>query len=314
MQVYTMGSESAQPDLSSYRDTENYFIVADFDEVEGIAGVLEIAPPVRKASRSKRVDDFIRFESNDGYDFVGFVLFELRETRFSFEKIGIYYGRNFLLYVAKDEEERRKRVAEAMKAVRAFADDGREALAALYYRLFNGALSRMFDSLSRYEETLDRMEVKILTNPDRGDFERIVRMKGTSFRLKKCLRLLLLVGDEIGGNENRLIPTRQVKGFRRLDAKINRLYEFSEGIHEMTEHLMDLYDSTMTSRTNNLLNKLTIITVFATPLTVITGIYGMNFVNMPELRNRYGYFAVLALMALSIAATYFVLRKLRVLK
>ena len=314
MQVYTMGNGSAQSDLSSYRSTENYLIVADFGEVEGIREALGIAGPMKKGSKSKRVDDFIRFESNDGYDYVGFVSFELRDSRFSFERVGIYYGRNFLLFVTKDEKERHEGIVEDLKAARSSAGDGKEELAFLYYRVFNGALSRMFDSLSRYEETLGGMEVKILTSPGRDDFEKIVRMKGMSFRLKKCLRLLLLVGDELGQNENRLVPAKLVKSFRHLDSKINRLYEFAEGIHEMSEHLMDLYDSTVTSRTNNLLGKLTIITVFATPLTVITGVYGMNFVNMPELQNRYGYFIVLGVMAVSISLTYLALKKLKVLK
>lgn len=38
------------------------------------------------------------------------------------------------------------------------------------------------------------------------------------------------------------------------------------------------------------------------PLTLLSGIYGMNFRYMPELEWRYGYYAVLGLMAL-VAAT-----------
>ena len=38
------------------------------------------------------------------------------------------------------------------------------------------------------------------------------------------------------------------------------------------------------------------------PLTLLSGIYGMNFRYMPELEWRYGYYAVLAFMAL-VAAT-----------
>ena len=34
------------------------------------------------------------------------------------------------------------------------------------------------------------------------------------------------------------------------------------------------------------------------PLTFVVGVYGMNFDNMPELRHPWGYFAVLAAMAL----------------
>jgi magnesium transporter len=41
---------------------------------------------------------------------------------------------------------------------------------------------------------------------------------------------------------------------------------------------------------------LTIIATIFIPLTFIVGIYGMNFEYMPELRWRWGYFAVLFAM------------------
>ncbi len=312
MQVYALGSEAAQPDLSSYRDTGDYLIVADFEEADGIRDALGIAAPAKKTQM--KADDHVRFESYDNCDFVGLVLFEFREGRFSFERVDLYFGRNFLLLVAKDKGGLHGRIAGDLRVERARAAGGREELALLYYRFLNGALSRMFDALARYEETLSGVEAGILTKPDRIDFERIVKMKGTTFRIKKCMRFLLLVGDEIDDNDNDLIPAKLVKHFKKLDPKINRLYEFAAGLHEAAEHLMDLYDSAVTARTNNLINKLTIITVFATPLTVITGIYGMNFVYMPELQNRYGYFAVLGIMSLCVGVTYAMLKKLRVLK
>lgn len=43
---------------------------------------------------------------------------------------------------------------------------------------------------------------------------------------------------------------------------------------------------------------LTIISTIFIPLTFIAGVYGMNFRYMPELEWRWGYFAVLGVMAL----------------
>jgi len=42
---------------------------------------------------------------------------------------------------------------------------------------------------------------------------------------------------------------------------------------------------------------LTIISTIFIPLTFIVGVYGMNFDNMPELRQRWGYFVVMGIMA-----------------
>ena len=55
---------------------------------------------------------------------------------------------------------------------------------------------------------------------------------------------------------------------------------------------------------------LTILTSIFAPLTLIAGIYGMNFEVMPELHLRYGYFVVLALMAVvAIVQTYWLWRR-----
>ena len=56
---------------------------------------------------------------------------------------------------------------------------------------------------------------------------------------------------------------------------------------------------------------LTMIATIFIPLTFIAGVYGMNFHNMPELSLKWGYFAVLGIMALIglIMLTYFKRKK-----
>ena len=49
---------------------------------------------------------------------------------------------------------------------------------------------------------------------------------------------------------------------------------------------------------NEVMKTLTIIATIFIPLTFIAGIYGMNFATMPELAWRWGYPAVLLVMAI----------------
>jgi magnesium transporter len=60
----------------------------------------------------------------------------------------------------------------------------------------------------------------------------------------------------------------------------------------------DLYQSGISSRTNQVMQVLTIIATIFIPLTFVVGVYGMNFKYMPELQWRYGYAAVWAVMVL----------------
>ena len=66
---------------------------------------------------------------------------------------------------------------------------------------------------------------------------------------------------------------------------------------------MEVYLSSISNRTNEIMKVLTILTAVFVPLTLISGIYGMNFspqaspYNMPELHWRWGYPFALGLMA-----------------
>lgn len=309
MQIYNLEKRGVEEHTESFDDGMCRLIVAGFDDVERIAKFLGVVPFPRGVYET--VDANIKFETNESYDFVSFVTFELENEAFVFEKINVYFARKFILVVVNDTCRLHEAIIGDLK-VDHMKTTGEEGLAGIYYRLFNSALSRMLDALSCYEDLLIAMETRLLGGGN-IDFERIVEMKSASFQVKKYLRFFLHIGDQIVDNENQLIPKKFLKNFKNIDSRINRLYEFAVSLHEMAEHLMDLYDSSVSTRTNGMINKLTIVTVFATPLSVITGIYGMNFINMPELQNPYAYFVVLGIMATSVGVTYLVLKKNRLL-
>ena len=311
MLVHNITKGQLEENLELYEKDNNYFIIACFDDVEAIQKNFDIATYSRGIYEN--FNDNIKFESHETYDFMSFVFFKFINDRFLFEKINLYHGSNFIILIVDDTNEIHNKIINELRVDYFKPNNGKEELALIYYKFFNNALSEMFESLCRYEELLIDTEAKILKSVDHYNFEEIVGMKNMSFSIKKYLRFLLHVGDQISDNDNHLIPLRQIKYFNNLDVRINRLYEFAESIHEMTEHLMDMYDSTVTSKTNKLINKLTLFTVFATPLTVISGIYGMNFAYMPELQHKHGYFIVLGIMLLCLTATYGILKKIKLL-
>lgn len=311
MLVHNITKGQRTHDLEAHEKDDSYFIIACLDDIDALQKIFDIATYSRGIYES--VNDNIKFETHETCDFMSFVFFKFINECFFFEKINLYHGPNFIILIVDNNNDIHSEIIKELRVDYFKPSNGKEELALIYYKFFNNALSEMFESLCRYEELLIETEAKILKNIDQYNFEEIVGMKSMSFSIKKYLRFLLHVGDQISDNDNHLIPLRQIKYFNNLDVRINRLYEFAESIHEMTEHLMDLYDSTVTSKTNKLINKLTLFTVFATPLTVISGIYGMNFAYMPELQHKHGYFIVLGIMLLCVTTTYGVLKKIKLL-
>jgi magnesium transporter len=78
---------------------------------------------------------------------------------------------------------------------------------------------------------------------------------------------------------------------------LTRVQVHGDSLQKDVEVAVQLHFAAMSHRTNEVVRTLTAVSIIFFPMTLITGIYGMNFENMPELKWRYGYFAVLALLA-----------------
>ena len=65
----------------------------------------------------------------------------------------------------------------------------------------------------------------------------------------------------------------------------------------MISSVLAVYLSSVSNRMNEVMKILTVIATIFIPLSFIVGLYGMNFVNMPEPAWRYGYYAVLGVIA-----------------
>ncbi len=75
-----------------------------------------------------------------------------------------------------------------------------------------------------------------------------------------------------------------------------RLETIYDTVHENTNHLLNIYFSVASQRTNEIVRLLTIFSVFFMPLTFIVGVYGMNFKIMPELEWEKGYSTIWGIM------------------
>ena len=91
----------------------------------------------------------------------------------------------------------------------------------------------------------------------------------------------------------------QVRPFLRDTCDhIAQIMELVDSTHELAVGLSELYLSSVSHRTNEVMKMLTLMASIFIPLTFIAGIYGMNFEYMPELGEPQAYFYVLALMLL----------------
>ena len=107
-------------------------------------------------------------------------------------------------------------------------------------------------------------------------------------------RILILSNEIIEKTDSKENSDTYTRDTRDLYVKLHTIYD---SLFENTNHLLSIYFSISSQRTNEIIRVLTIFSVFFMPLTFIVGVYGMNFEFMPELKMKLGYPGVMIAMA-----------------
>lgn len=298
-------------DLLKLNQHERSFILCDQQKFKCIYERFNIMK--HKEKNNEKNLDTIHFESHFDYDVISFSFFEWEQNKLEFEKVYLYFSKDYLIFVCNQNEALFNEIVADIEIDKDIQPNGIDTLTYAYYKSLDHILAKMFLSLENNEQAIVDLEMHLLEHIDEANFDTIIQLKSMSFEAKRHLRLLTYIGDQILSNDNNLISEENLKYFKNISTKMSRLYEFGSSLHEKSDHLLALYNTSVSEKSNGFLNKLTIITVFTTPIAVFSGIYGMNFVNIPELKHEYGYFILLGFLATIITGSYFYLKKSKIL-
>lgn len=106
-----------------------------------------------------------------------------------------------------------------------------------------------------------------------------------------------------------LIDPSELPYFQDILDHLNQVIASIDQIKENTTNIRELYQSQLTLKMNKVIHFLTLVSTIFIPLTWIVGIYGMNFDTFPELRWKYGYFAVMIVMLVIGSGMYLYFRR-----
>lgn len=136
---------------------------------------------------------------------------------------------------------------------------------------------------------------------------KIVDLRNRVMTLKRYYVQLLRLCQDMEENENGLISGRQLKRFRILTRRVERLLDTADSLRDYVSQVREAYQSQVDINLNNLMRIFTVVTAVFSPLTLIVGWYGMNL-KMPESRWDLGYPMVI-LLSLAVCAVTVVLFK-----
>jgi magnesium transporter len=164
------------------------------------------------------------------------------------------------------------------------------------YALIDAAVDYYFVAVEQIGERLDAIDKKVLDSPSPAILKQIHSLKNDLIKVRKAIWPLRDVISSLERNDSKLIRPETLIFIRDLHDHIVQLIEAVETYRDLVGGLFDIYLSSQSNRTNEIIRVLTVTTSIFIPLTFIVGIYGMNFKFFPELEWHYGYHLVWALM------------------
>jgi magnesium transporter len=215
------------------------------------------------------------------------------------EQVSLFFGAEWVLTIQERAD------GDSFGAVREAIRQGRgrvrEAGADyLAYLLIDAVVDAYYPVLDALAERMHALEEDALTSRARTD-ETLLRLTRLRHDLIGVRRAVWPMREEVAilQREESTLISAETRVFLRdvYDHAIQAL-EIVEALRETAVSVMDMFLSTQNQRLNEVMKVLTVIATVFIPLTFIASIYGMNFKHMPELETRYGYPAVLGLMAL----------------
>lgn len=180
----------------------------------------------------------------------------------------------------------------------------------LAYTLLDAIVDNYFNVLERQGEIIEKVEEILVSDPDRSTLDKILETKNDMLYIHKNIWPLREVANLLERGESSLVGQDTRVYLRDLYDHVMQVLDTTEIYRDILSGLLDVYLSSVSNRMNEIMKVLTIISTIFIPLTFLAGIYGMNFNYMPELGWRWGYFALLGVMAvLALVMLYFFKRK-----
>jgi magnesium transporter len=169
-------------------------------------------------------------------------------------------------------------------------------------------LDHVVDGYGEVAQTIDGeiqvVEREVFSAERTNPAEQIYKLEREVLDLYRAVAPLLEAVDEIVEGRFQAIPDELHEYFRDVHDHLRRVTGRVASFRELLSSALQANLTQVSVRQNEDMRKISAWVAIAAVPTMVAGIYGMNFDHMPELHWRYGYFTVLAFIALICFALY----------
>ncbi|MGD8825432.1 MAG: magnesium/cobalt transporter CorA [Myxococcales bacterium] len=206
------------------------------------------------------------------------------------EQLSIVVGPSFVLTFQEQPgdvfEPVRERLRNGKGRIRGWGSDY------LAYALLDSVVDSYIYIIEKIGEEVEELESEVLESVDPELIGEIGRLKREMSFLRKAVRPAREAILKLSKLDSDLIREATAPFLKDLVDISSQAAEAIETYREMLSDELNIYNSSMSHRMNDIMKVLTIFAAIFIPLTFIAGIYGTNFEYLPELHFRYGYFVL----------------------
>jgi magnesium transporter len=168
----------------------------------------------------------------------------------------------------------------------------------LAYSLMDAIIDNYFVVLEDLGEKSEALQEAVMVRAEPETLSEIHGLRRELIFMRKNLWPLREVVSALEKTENKLIHRGLAPYLRDVYEHTIQVIDSVESLRDVLSGALDVYVTMVSNRTNDVMKVLTVIATIFIPLTFVAGIYGMNFEHMPELKWRFGYAGVWAVMIL----------------
>jgi magnesium transporter len=211
---------------------------------------------------------------------------KLDGDRIIYGNTAIFMGRQFIITVRHGSERTHSPVRTQLEATPWLLKQGPDFV-------LHAILDFIVDG---YSDLVDAMEEKVLAMEDRAETARVFMLRRELFRLQRILGPTEDLANRFINLELPQIDANIYPFMRDLLDHVRRLVYRVEGLRDTLTSVIETSGLLEQQRQGAITRQLAAWAAILAVPTAIAGIYGMNFDIMPELRWKYGYYAVVGVM------------------
>ncbi|MDZ7667084.1 MAG: magnesium/cobalt transporter CorA [Desulfotignum sp.] len=179
----------------------------------------------------------------------------------------------------------------------------------LAYALMDTVVENYISVIEHIGDQIEDLEEAVLSGHNSDVMESINLFKRETSYLRKSIRPAREAVFQLSRLESDLIHEKTLPFLKDMEDLIIHATEAIDTYRDLLTDQLNIYNSVVANKMNDIMKVLTIFAAIFIPLTFIAGIYGTNFEYLPELKYKYSYFIFWGVLVFIAGASLYYFKK-----